>query len=83
MTYVAVQTEHQHFEDDALATLRALGVPVRANEPCDPRPNDCTFCDFHAFDAAGVELDGGRASSLLSYHRDGYIAIAYLRPVRR
>ena len=71
-------------EQVALDTIVAMGITLDPNPL--PRPTDGmhTMCAFHLLDANGEDLDGGQASSLLSYINAGYITdAATIRPVSR
>lgn len=76
----SLRMEYARQEARAVASLIALGVEIR-EEPVETEQVGCTGCTFHAFDAKDEELDGGSASSLLGWIRDGYMSPAYLRPV--
>jgi hypothetical protein len=77
-----LQPGEKEREDAALERIRATGIEIRTDEPCKPNPKDCSFCTYHAFNAEGVCLDGGRATALWSYIDEGYLnSVAYLRPV--
>lgn len=68
-------------EQAALDALLAMGITLDPTP--EPRPEGAhTMCAFHLYDAAGEELDGGQASSLLAWINDGYITgAAVIRPV--
>lgn len=62
-------------EKAALEKFTAAGVILGA-DATESRRSGCTFCQWHAFDTSGEELDGGTASALWGWYRDGYIATA-------
>lgn len=79
-----VRASHWEQEVDALGALISLRVRIETDLHDRHGEHQCTMCQFHLLDGNGEECDGGAATSLLGWIRDGYITDAVsIRPVRR
>jgi hypothetical protein len=68
---------------ERLASIVALGVTF--GDPIDPQPSGCSSCIWHVESKDGQYEDGGTASAILSWIKEGYLGDPnnlVLRPVR-
>lgn len=80
----ALEREGMALESDerAIGAFEELDVRVERTPVFGPRRSGCESCRWHALDAEGNELDGSyNASTLLSWHVEGYFTAASIQRV--